>query len=146
MLKLSEAASLALHTTVLMAGDPRKQLSAKEMAAELIVSEAHLAKVLQRLARCGLVRSERGPKGGFMLARNPSEINLLEIYESIEGPLADTKCLKKEKICISNRCIFGDLLCEMNSQLRKYLTETKLTDLAGIIGDNRENLSKSCEN
>ena len=54
-LKLSEAASLALHSMVLSAVFPGRKVSAREIATELDVSEAHLAKVLQRLARRGRI-------------------------------------------------------------------------------------------
>ncbi len=77
-LRISEAATLALHATALIGSSPTR-LSAHEMAERLNVSEAHLAKVLQRLAHAGLVRSVRGPHGGFMLARAGSEITLLEV-------------------------------------------------------------------
>ncbi|MCF8044104.1 MAG: Rrf2 family transcriptional regulator, partial [Desulfarculaceae bacterium] len=71
LLKISEAASLALHTMGLLASRPGEQVPTRELAARLKVSEAHLAKVMQRLGRAGLVRSQRGPKGGFALERNP---------------------------------------------------------------------------
>ncbi len=134
MLRLSEAASLALHTMVLLADHPARQLSTREIADRLQVSEAHLSKVLQRLARLGLVRSERGPKGGFLLAKQPGEINLLEIYESIEGPLQETHCFKNTRICTEASCIFGGLLGEFNHRVRDYLAATRLPDLAGTIG------------
>lgn len=135
MLKLSEAASLAMHTMVLLVGNPGKQVSAKEIATRLNVSEAHLAKVLQRLARYGLVRSARGPKGGFTLDGSYSKISLLDIYESIEGPLQDKHCFRSTKNCKPGGCIFGGLLGDVSHQVREYLEGTKLPDLAGKIGD-----------
>ncbi len=133
MLKLSEAASLALHTMVLLAGFPDKQVSARKIASELDVSEAHLAKVLQRLARHGLLNSARGPKGGFSLARSYSNISLLDIYESVEGPMADDHCFRTIRACNGKRCIFGGLLVDVSKQVRDYLAKTRLPDLAGII-------------
>jgi len=133
MLKLSEAASLALHTMVLLAGIPDKQVSAREIASKLDVSEAHLAKVLQRLARRGLLNSVRGPKGGFSLARSYLNISLLDVYESVEGPLANVRCCRTTRVCNNKECIFGDLLEDVNKQVRNYLAETKLPDLAGIV-------------
>ena len=51
MLKLTEAALLAMHTMVYLAGNPDRRVSTREIAAEFDASEAHLSKVLQRLAR-----------------------------------------------------------------------------------------------
>ena len=68
ILKMSEAVSIALHASALLASDPGTKLSNKQIAGRLHVSEAHLSKVLQRLVKVGLVRSMKGPKGGFVLA------------------------------------------------------------------------------
>ncbi len=133
MLKISEAASLALHTMVYLAGLPGKHVSVKEIAGDLGVSEAHLSKVLQRLARERLVDSVRGPKGGFSLKQSYAEVSLLDIYESIEGPLNDTHCFRTTRVCNSNDCIFGGMLGDVNTQVREYLTKTKLPELAGRI-------------
>ena len=127
LLRVSEAASLALHTTVFLAGNPGRPIPAREIATALDVSEAHLVKVLQRLAKFGLVRSFRGPKGGFILGKNGDEISLLEIYESIEGPLEANHCLFDVPTCNGNGCIFGDLLETVHQQVNEYLSETKLS-------------------
>jgi len=135
MLRLSEAASLALHTMALLAGAPEKKVSAREIASALNASEAHLAKVLQRLARFGLVRSVRGPKGGFTLAKSSATISLLDIYESVEGPLEDKYCLRFPKGCSGDGCIFGHLLIDLSKHIRQYLSQTRLTDVAGVLGN-----------
>ena len=105
ILRISEAASLALHSTVLLAANPGKLISTRDIASMLHVSEAHLSKVLQRLARAGLVRAIRGPKGGFRLVKPANETTLLEVYESIEGTLTPGKCLFESPICEGDACI-----------------------------------------
>ena len=135
MLKLSEAASLALHTMVYLAGMPGRNVSVKDIAGELDVSEAHLSKVLQRLAREGLVHSVRGPKGGFSISSIGRDISLLDIYESIEGPMRDKHCFRTTSVCNGNDCIFGGLLGDVTSQVKEYLSQTKLPELAGRIGN-----------
>lgn len=134
MLKLSEAASLALHTMVFLAGLPGRHVSARKIAGELDVSESHLAKVLQRLARQGLVDSLRGPKGGFSIGGRHPDISLLDVYESIEGPLYDKHCFRTTSACNGSTCIFGGLLIDLSMQVKDYLTKTKLTELAGRRG------------
>ncbi|CAO0824412.1 hypothetical protein DFAR_630051 [Desulfarculales bacterium] len=67
---------------VLLATNPEKTMSNRDIAALLKVSKAFLAKVLQRLGRAGLVNSQRGPKGGFSLKRDSQDISLLAVYES----------------------------------------------------------------
>jgi len=154
--RLSEAGSLALHATAFLAANPddilsavvqadpnlvamastredkRMRLSAGEIASALNVSEAHLAKVMQRLARAGLVRSVRGPNGGYTLARPSDEIALLDVYEAVEGPLSTDDCLLEEPICSGRTCIFGGLVKKLNTEVREHLAATKLANLRDL--------------
>ncbi len=134
VIKVSEAASLALHTMVFLAKNNGQLASTKEIASTLQVSEAHLSKVLQRLVRVGLVKSTRGPKGGFELARGGDQITLLDVYESIDGPLGSTNCLLGTPTCGGNVCILGDLLKTVNKEVKEYLAGTKLNGLANVYG------------
>jgi Rrf2 family protein len=124
---VSEAVSLAFHGMGLLASGERK--SAKEMAEAVNVSEAHLAKVFQRLVREGLVSSTRGPKGGFELAKSPDEITLFNIYATIEGVPKGDYCLLHKEQCPFGRCIFGSMLGKMTREFIDYLKNTTLGDL-----------------
>jgi Rrf2 family protein len=110
LLGISEAASIGWHAMIVLAANPDELHSTAEIAEHLQVSGAHLSKVLQRLTRAGLVEAVRGPRGGFQLGKPAKEITILEIYESIEGPLQERKCLLRKPICNGKCCIIGDLL------------------------------------
>ena len=110
ILKISEAAALALHSMVFLAANPDKPVPTKEVASELHISEAHLSKVFQRLAKAGLVKSTRGPKGGFVLAKPREEVSLLDVYESIDGKFTPSTCLFDTPIYSGENCILGGLL------------------------------------
>jgi Rrf2 family protein len=127
---ISEAANLALHTMILLAADPERPLRVNCATKVLPVSENHLAKVLQRLAHVGLVRSTRGPHGGFTLARSPKQTTLLEVWEAIEGPLAPHGCLLGKPKC-GGSCVLGDFIEKTNEAFRKKLARTRLSDVAG---------------
>jgi Rrf2 family protein len=129
-LRISEAASLGLHATACVAARTPEPVSCREMAALLGVSEAHLAKVLQRLVRYGLMRSARGPKGGFVLARPADQIRLIEVYQAVEGPLRLSPCLLGQPVCGTGRCILGPLLTVVNRQLTEALEGTTVAELA----------------
>ena len=133
MLRVSEAAALALHAAVLLAVNEGRTVSTAEIAEVFNASDAHLSKVLQRLHKVGLVASTRGPKGGFRLARPPEEITLLDVYEAIEGELADAGCLFTPPACDGSACILGDLLVKVNLQVREYMTATRLSDLSPLF-------------
>jgi len=123
---------MAWHTMALLASHGNGLLSAKQMAATLKASEAHLAKVLQRLGKAGLVQSTRGRCGGFRLGKPADEITLLDIYESIEGPLEAADCLIGDPICRGDNCLLGGLLDSINDQVSTYLERTHLGMFEGF--------------
>ncbi len=133
MLNISEATSLAFHALALLAREPGRRRSNTELAASLGVSEAHLAKVLLRLARAGLVLSSRGRGGGVVLTDEPSQISLRQVYEVVEGPFPVSTCLANAQVgrpCGAD-CILGDLLHSVQEQVRDYFERTSLADLVG---------------
>ena len=99
LVRASEAATLALHATAIMASRSGPPVTAAVMADGLSASEAHLAKVLQRLAKAGLVTGTRGPGGGFKLTRPAKEISAREVYEAIEGRLQVERCMVGKPLC-----------------------------------------------
>ncbi len=133
VLKISDAANLAFHATVFLAANPDRLVSVHEIAVALNVSENHLSKVLQRLAKDGLVKSIRGPKGGFALEKRADQITLLDIFQAIDGPLAHSDCLLGNPLC-NGQCILGGLLKTMNKQVEDYFATTKISGLTGSYG------------
>lgn len=129
ILRLSEAFALAFHAMAALADAGEEPVSVSEMAS-MGVSEAHLAKVLQRLARMGLLSSRRGPKGGFALAKPAEQITLLEVLHAVEGPLASDTCLLERKICPPGECRMEYLMRSIHDQVYEYLANTKLSDVA----------------
>ncbi len=130
-LKLTEAISLGLHIMTLLASWPKgERASVKELVECLPVSEAHSAKVLQRLAKAGLVESVRGPGGGFVLAHPAEQIVLMEIYEAIEGPMhLVSPCLLGHSACGRRNCVFGPLVSETHEKFEEYFRNTRLSQL-----------------
>ena len=130
LLKISDAANLAIHAMAHIAGsDSNETHSVATIAAKQGVSEAHLSKVMQRLARAGLLASRRGPGGGFVLSRPAEKIALLEIYEAIDGPVGDSRCLLGREHCLLSRCALGDLLHRVHKEVRQFLSSRRLSDL-----------------
>ncbi len=128
LLKVSEAASLALHATAVMAGAHGERVTARRMASALGVSEAHLSKVLQRLTRAGLVRGTRGPRGGFRLTRPARQISLREVYEAIEGSMEVEHCLLGVSVCGQRKCPVAGLFEKLGREMIRVLGKTTLRD------------------
>ena len=130
LVKFPEAASLGIHAAVILAGTRNGLVSARELAKRLKASEAHLAKVMQRLGHAGIVNSTRGPKGGFALARPATEMTLLAVYEAIEGAVEPAGCVFGTPVCGRKSCIFRGVTEELDARLRAYLADATLADLA----------------
>lgn len=138
--RISEAASLALHAMVYLAAFPEEKVTTQTIAEALKASEHHLAKVMQRLAHAGLVVSTRGPAGGFRLNKHADEINLLEIFEAVEGPLEPRACLLGAvPRCGGANCFLGGLNTMIHQQVKNHFAATRLTSLTRIFGVNHEN-------
>ena len=121
----------------LLAAETARPMSAKEIAGTFKVSDAHLSKVLQRLVKAGLLESRRGPGGGFVLAKEPSAVTLLHVYEVTEGPIEPARCLFNLPSCDGRICVLGEVLSEANKKLGDYLTKTTLADVSQVFHHER---------
>lgn len=120
ILKISEAAAIALHAADYMA--QRTELcSAHEIAKALGVSYNHLSKVLQTLTRAGLVSPVRGPKGGFTLSPAGRKAAVRNVMTAIDGPVQLHSCLMGAKVCRHRDCMFGRFLEDTNRRFDKVL-------------------------
>lgn len=112
---------------------PGAYRSAREIAARYSVPPAVMAKLLQRLARKGLVASHHGIKGGYQIARPPADITLWEIIEAIEGPVrsrcphdSPSQC-RRAGWCDGRRPVL-----EVQKRIAEVLGRTTLRDLASL--------------
>lgn len=117
----------------LCAAPPGAYRSAREIAERYSVPPAVMAKLLQRLARKGLVASHHGIKGGYQIARRPADITLWEIIEAIEGPVrsrcphdSPSQC-RRAGWCDGRRPVL-----EVQKRIAEVLGRTPLSDLASL--------------
>ena len=83
-MKLQTATRLALYAVIDLAGAAGTARSASDIAASHGASVAHMAKVMQTLARAGIVEATRGARGGYRFAANPRRTSLLDVIELFE--------------------------------------------------------------
>jgi len=121
VINITEAVTIALHSVILIAKSKAKQVNVNYISKATGSSKFHIAKVLQKLVRDGILGSSRGPSGGFFLLDKPSTITLLEIYESIEGKIIVSRCPIGKETCPFGNCIFEDLTMNMTKDFKDYL-------------------------
>lgn len=104
--------------------------NAREVAAEVHLPLPVVSKVLKALARCGLLVSHRGAKGGYSLARPPSEITAAEMIAALEGPIGLTECVAHPGQCVQEAsCHVREPWQRINSVVRRALAQVTLADL-----------------
>jgi Rrf2 family protein len=131
MLRLGKKADYGLIALRhLAAQKPRAACSAKEIARTYGMPAELVAKVLQRLAKIGLLASQHGTNGGYALARDPAEINAFEVIRALEGPLFITSCVTDRSECRQmTRCTVREPLRKVNDAIAKALREVTVSSL-----------------
>ena len=104
-MRLSTQADYAVRTVYELAvRDPGAVVQTRDIAEAQGVSDRYLAKVIQQLARAGLLRTARGVHGGVALARPASQISVREVCEAVDGPLELHRCDGRPEPCASGPC------------------------------------------
>lgn len=106
------------------------QLSIKRIADQSHVSFLFLQKIAGLLQKAGLIKAERGKFGGYRLAKNPDQLNLREIIEALEGPIALVPCLKSldEQSCKhSTYCSIRPNMAKLNAEIQNNVINKTLS-------------------
>jgi len=128
IVKFSEAASIAVHGVILIAKSD-KFLNVTKIADVIGASKHHVAKIMQRLTKDGLIKSMRGPTGGFILTKKPEEISFLDLYESVEGKVTIDECpFNRQEICTFEKCILNNITPKMTKDFIRYMEKQFVSD------------------
>ncbi len=124
-MKLSIAAELGLRGAVVLAEEyGRGPITLEKICSRRDLPKQYLVKIFASLSRAGLVTPVRGKRGGYMLARDPKDVSLLQLIEAIEGPLA-------LNLCQQNPCGCDEVDCPIRP-LWRDLQQTVCEKLAGM--------------
>jgi Rrf2 family protein len=131
MLKLTKKADYGLMAMRHLAERSNgESCSAKDVADSYGIPQEALAKILQRLAKAGLLHSQHGINGGYTLARDPRTISAFEVIRAIDGPLFITSCITVRGNCDqSDRCNIREPLRKVNSSIEQVLRDIKISDM-----------------
>jgi Rrf2 family protein len=133
MMRFSKKVEYALIAMVEMAqqGDYSELVTARSLSREYRIPQEILSKVLQKLTRIGLLQSVQGIKGGYTLARPIEEINMLQVVESIDGPLRLVAC-NSGRPCDCEQFLFCNIQSPMQyiqNEFAQLLRSITLKDL-----------------
>jgi len=131
MFQLSKKADYGLIALKHLAQHSEASISAREIAAEYRIPSELLAKILQRLARKGLVVSQQGTRGGYVLGRDPSKISIVDVIEALDGPIGITPCERGSSCEQLDRCSVKDPLMAVRAKMVRILGDTSIYELAG---------------
>ena len=132
-MKLSTKGRYAVMAMVdLAANSQGKPVSLAEIAGRQEISLSYLEQLFGKLRRGGLVKSVRGPGGGYLLSRSTDETRISDIVVAVDEPLRATRCKAGSSVGCrhdNGRCLTHDLWEELGNQIHMFLSSVSLEDV-----------------
>lgn len=131
MLRLSTKGQYGVRAMFEIArGYTAKPITIREISVRQDVSVAYLEQILNQLRKSGMIKSVKGPGGGYVLNRGPEEISIGEILRILEGPIAITSCLDPKEGCLRvEGCVTHLLWKSLGEKIEAFLDGMTLKDL-----------------
>jgi Rrf2 family protein len=131
VLRISRKIDYGLRAMIYLGSiSPDAVVPFREIARQMMVPEDFLAKILKTLVDEGLVKSTRGPHGGYALGKPATEISFLEVIEAVEGPIAINVCLDGEDPCAKAEfCTMVEVWREGQEKMLEVYRHRKLASL-----------------
>ncbi|MEE2828347.1 MAG: Rrf2 family transcriptional regulator [Myxococcota bacterium] len=127
---VSRKADYAVRSLAYLASQPERRILIVEIAREMAIPQAFLSKIMKELVTGGLVDSQTGPGGGYLLSRPADEITFRDIIELVEGPWSLVPCQSEdagESCILHSNCsqvtVWDRIRAEMLTVLEEYRLE-----------------------
>ncbi len=142
MLRLTKKADYGLMALKYLAEHPQTPAqSAKDIAEAYHIPPQLLAKILQRLAKVGLVRSTAGMNGGYALNRDAGTITVFEVILAVDGPQFLTACTSGQRPCdLTESCTIKEPMARVNDSIGDLLKGIRIGDL---VDNNPEHTARA---
>ena len=132
-MRLTRECDYGFVVLVFLAGQEQARvISSDEMAGLLSIPPDFLAKILQKLSRAGLVCSKQGPRGGYYLARTPSDITFTDVFRAIDDPVRLVECAEVES-CRCPRLSVCNIIDTMQALHQKVMAGFDQVTVADLI-------------
>ncbi len=131
-MKFSAKLEYALLALLYLKCEPDEEpVSGRELSEKLSIPYRFLERILSDLKRAGIVRSQRGNKGGYQLNAGPTEISIYDIYEVTEGKLEPYDCIHSQERCHNdhNQCVISHFYADFKETLIKLMKSYTLQRL-----------------
>ena len=130
-MKLSTRTRYGIRAVIELAeGDARKPLQLKLIAQRQDISVKYLEQLMNVLRTGGIVRSIRGARGGYILAKPPNQIKLGEVFSCLEGPVITAECVEDEDYCRrAADCAARLLWIQVEEAIKNVLDSMTVQDL-----------------
>lgn len=125
--KRADYGLMAIHYIAIH--DDLGAVSVKRIVEEFGIPQELLAKILQRLAKQGLIVSQNGPKGGYVLSRRATEISIGEVVRALEGPISIVSCLEDSDCPQMERCSLRRPITKIQAAITQMLDTMSLAEL-----------------
>lgn len=131
MLRLSTKGQYGVRAMFEIAkGYPKRPVTIREISERQEVSAPYLEQILNKLRKAGLIKSVKGPGGGYVLSRDPKRISIGAILNELEGPVALTSCLTPGQGCTRiDGCVTHLLWKSLGAKIEAFLETITLQDL-----------------
>lgn len=128
-MQLTRQADYAMRAVIYLAASPLASIQEISLAQHL--PHVFLAKIVQKLAKAGIVTTHRGVGGGISLARAPENISLLDVIEAVEGPLSLNRCFIEPGVCPrEDFCAVHQELEQIGKSLAQMLAKVNFARMA----------------
>ena len=122
----------AMRCTLFLSRHQEDVKMLEAVATEMAIPKSFLAKIVQKLAKAGVVESFRGAKGGIRLSRAPEEISLLDVIEAVQGPVAMNRCAVDKTTCsLSCSCVVHPVWTQLRKEMEQRLKAINFRSLMG---------------
>ena len=129
-MRITQECDYAIRIMVALAGlENGKILDASAISSEQNIPSRFAVKIPRKLVLSKLVSSKKGANGGYMLGRSASQITLLNIVETIDGPIAVNRCIGSDSSCNTAACSVHKIMLDINSHITEKLQSITLKDL-----------------
>ncbi len=121
----------AARALVFMARANKPTVSVAEMSGKVGVAGPFLRKIMQKLAKAGVVHAVKGKGGGFAMARRPEAVTLRRLIDVLQGPLKLNDCVFRQRICQNHAgCVLRHKIAGMEQRLLAEVEAVTVRDLA----------------